>query len=108
MIWKPNLSKIVTAEQKAEAERASIKAAFESAIQGKLDDYARSKNYADGNALAGYVASTVPQWKAEAESFVAWRDAVWLYAYTELAKALDGQRNIPTIDEFLTELPTVT
>lgn len=106
-MWKPNLQRVITAEQKAAAEKSSIQAAFEGAIQTKIDAVAQSKNYADGTAFAGYVNSNVPQWKTEAQAFIAWRDAVWIYAYAELAKALAGQREIPTVDAFLTELPTV-
>lgn len=106
-IWKPSPSKIITAEQKAATERDSVKKAFESAIQAKIDDVAKAKNYADGTAFASYSTSTVPQWKTEAETFIAWRDAVWIYAYAELDKAMTGQREIPTIDAFLTELPAI-
>lgn len=80
---------------------------YASAIQAHIDDTARSKRFADGGMLAGYVNSTVPQWAQEAQTFVAWRDAVWIYAYTELEKVLTGQRPQPTVEEIVAELPEI-
>lgn len=79
--------------------------AFRLAIQSHIDAQAISRRYDNGNSLAGYVNSTVPQWAAEAIAFVAWRDAVWLYAHEEMDKVLDGARGQPTIEAFLAELP---
>jgi len=100
-------SQLITAEDKQDKERASLMARFETAIQGHIDTIAQSHRYRDGFALAGYVASTVPQYAAEATAFVAWRDAVWLYAYGELDKALNGQREIPSVEDFMEELPLI-
>ncbi|MBA2125065.1 hypothetical protein DLM45_02340 [Hyphomicrobium methylovorum] len=80
---------------------------YKDAVQAHIDAAARSRNYADGVSLASYVASTVPGWAAEAQAFVAWRDAVWFYAYSELAKVLTGQRAQPSIAEFISELPAI-
>lgn len=80
---------------------------YTSAIQSVIDAAARSRNYTDGVSLASYVASTVPGWAAEAQAFVAWRDAVWFYVYNELAKVLTGQRAQPSIAELISELPAI-
>ncbi|NGN45192.1 hypothetical protein G6N74_29500 [Mesorhizobium sp. CGMCC 1.15528] len=77
------------------------------AIQALIDSAARSRNYNDGTALAGYKDCTVPQWSTEAIAFTAWRDAVWVYAYGELDKVTDGERTQPTVDDFLAELPAI-
>lgn len=106
-MWTPDPAKIVTAEVKAEAAKAVTLATFQMAIQAHIDGMAKSRRYADGNSLAGYVTSTVVKWSAEAVAFVAWRDAVWVYSYAELDKALSGQRPIPTISDFTTELPAM-
>jgi hypothetical protein len=47
------------------------------------------------------------QWKSESLAFIAWRDAVWLYSFTELSKFQNGDRQLVSIDEFLTELPVM-
>ena len=77
------------------------------AIQTHIDATAQERQYDSGVSCATYVNSTNPQWAAEAAAFVAWRDAVWSYAFTELEKVLNEQRPQPTIDEFLSELPAM-
>lgn len=80
---------------------------YAAAIQAHIDAAAVSKQFNDGVTMASYAASTNLQWAAEAQAFVAWRDAVWAYAYAELEKVLTGQRPQPTIEAFLTELPAI-
>lgn len=80
---------------------------YEESIQNHIDAVAREKRYRHGDACATYVNSPTPQWAAEAQAFIAWRDAVWLYAYAELDKVMNGQREQPTIEEFLAELPEI-
>ena len=106
-MWTPDPSIIVTAEQKLAEQQAALKARFEAAIQAHIDTTAQEKNYADGFSCATYVNSTNEAWKAEAEAFVAWRDSVWLYAYTELAKVEAGTRELPAIEDFIAELPAL-
>ncbi|TPM39391.1 hypothetical protein FJ951_27175 [Mesorhizobium sp. B2-2-3] len=106
-MWTPDPSIISTAAQRAAEAQVTLLASFQTAIQSLVDQTARSRSYADGNALAGYVASTVPAWSAEATAFVAWRDAVWVYAYGELDKVKAGEREVPTVEAFLAELPVI-
>jgi len=80
---------------------------YKRAIQALIDATAREKKYDDGKSCATYVNSTVQQWAAEAAAFVAWRDAVWAYAFTELDKVLNEERPQPTVEEFLLELPAM-
>ena len=78
------------------------------AVQAAIDAAAKSRGYADGFALASYHASTVPAWAAEAQTFVAWRDAVWVYAYGVLGQVQAGQMQPPTISGLLGNLPPIT
>jgi len=107
MTWTVDHSKIITAEDKASAAAAATLRAFEDAIQAHVDATARERTFRDGVTLASYVASTNSQWAAEAQAFVAWRDAIWAYAYAELAEVQGGLRPQPSVEEFLTELPTI-
>lgn len=102
-----DLSKLVTAEAKAAAQTAATRTAFQAAIQAHVDQTAQSRSYGDGNSLAGYVNSTVQTWGAEAAAFVSWRDAVWLYAYSEMEKVMNGTRATPTVEAFIAELPAI-
>lgn len=81
---------------------------YADAIQAHVDAAARSRSYADAVSLASYVASTVPVWAAEAQAFVSWRDAVWMYAHTELGRVLAGERAQPTVSALVAELPAMT
>lgn len=80
---------------------------FAAAVQSHIDDAARSRGYNDSVSLASYVNSILPQWAAEASAFVAWRDAVWIYAHTELSKVQGGLREVPTVAELIEELPAI-
>lgn len=80
---------------------------YRRAIQSRIDETAQAKSYDSGNSLASYVASTNPHWAAEAHAFVGWRDAVWSYAYAELDKVMNGEREQPSVDEFVEELPVI-
>jgi len=81
---------------------------YEDAIQAHVDAAARSKLFRDGVTLASYVSSTNLQWAAEAQAFVAWRDAVWAYAYQELARVQGGERTQPSVAEIIAELPLIS
>lgn len=77
------------------------------AIQSHVDATAQARSYDSGITCASYLGSTNPAWAAEAAAFVAWRDAVWGYAYTELAKVESGARPQPSVAEIVVELPAI-
>ena len=81
---------------------------YTDAIQSMLDGAAQARRYTDGNTMSTYVNSTNEAWAAEAQAFVAWRDAIWAYAYEQLALVMSGQRDQPTVEELVAELPTAT
>lgn len=80
---------------------------YEAAIQSLVDATATERKFRDGVTMASYVNSTNPQWAAEAIAFVAWRDGVWAYAYSELDKVMTGQRSQPTVEAFLAEIEPI-
>ncbi len=80
---------------------------YRRAIQAHIDKTANQRGYDSGVTCASYVGSTTPAWGAEAQAFVAWRDAVWGHAYGELAKVEGGQREQPTVAEIVSELPAI-
>jgi hypothetical protein len=80
---------------------------YATAIQAHVDATAQSRGYGDSQGIATYATSTVPQWSAEAQTFIAWRDVVWLYAYQEMAKVKAGQRTKPAVSEIVAELPSI-
>lgn len=80
---------------------------YRHAIQSHVDAVARQRNYEGGVACASYANSTLPAWAGEAAAFIAWRDAVWVYVFTELAKVENSEREQPTIPALLAELPAI-
>ena len=79
-------------------------AAFRSAVQAHVDATAQSRDYDSGNSLASYTSSTVEAWRAEAEVFVAWRDAVWTFVIDRLAQVEAGEVSPPETAEALIAL----
>ena len=80
---------------------------FNQGLQEFIDSVAMQKQYETALHCATYATSTIAAWKLEAEQFIAWRDSVWTYSYTELAKFERGERQAVSFEEFLTELPTM-
>lgn len=74
-------------------------------IQAMIDAKASERQYDSGATLASYVNSTIEQWAIEAQAFVVWRDAVWLYALAELDKVQKGDSEQPSVADFLSRLP---
>ena len=107
-MWSPDPETIITAEQKAAEAQARLIEQFRVAIQTHVDETAKARNYDSGVSLASYTSSTNPVWASEAAAFVAWRDAVWAYAYAELDKVIAGEREAPTISDFIAELTPVS
>lgn len=91
--------------EEANAPRVPSLSEYQEAIQFHIDAKAREKGYESGFSCSTYANSTNPAWKSEAEAFIAWRDAVWIYAYGELAMVASGQRSAPSSMEFIGELP---
>lgn len=80
---------------------------YRSAISAHLDSVARERQYDSALTIVTYVASTNPLWAAEASAFIAWRDAVWTYAFAELEKVQNGDREAPSVSDFISELPAI-
>lgn len=80
---------------------------YRRAIQAHVDMTAQARNYDSGLTCASYVGSTNPEWAQEAAAFVAWRDAVWVYAFAELDKVQSDQRPQPSVAEIIAELPSM-
>ena len=91
------------ADLAAEA-RTAWRAQTEAAVETRIEAQARALGYSSAAQLASYAASTVPEWAAEARTFVAWRDAVWLEVHTQQNAPAPGAA-LPSIDAVLAALP---
>ena len=84
-----------------------LQAFFTQALQGYLDDFARTRNYDTMLSACTYATSTVPRFQKDGQYCVEMRDAVWAVGYALLEKVLSGERDIPTLDEVFAELPAL-
>ena len=114
-IWTANErfipdSKLSLAEAKADyfnlfVDAPGTQAALVKAVQDYMDATVQTRGY-DGIATAcTYATSTDETFRHEGQICVAWRDKVWRYCYDTLAKVLAGERDIPTAEELIAELP---
>lgn len=77
------------------------------ALSNYIDSIAQQQQYNDAVSCASYVNSTNATWKAQAETFIAWRDSVYTYVIAQETLMQNGSRSIPTFAEFQTELPVI-
>ena len=81
---------------------------FTSAVQSHLDSTAHSRNYDGILSACSYATSTNLTFSVEGKAAAAWRDAVWLYCYQQLALVKAGTRIIPaSTTAFIAELPKI-
>jgi hypothetical protein len=83
----------------------AVKLQFTDAVQVHLDAGAKALGYDGILSACSYATSTNLPFSVEGKSCLDWRDAVWLYCYTELAKVEAGTRPLPTVEEIISELP---
>lgn len=95
---------IRTAEERAAEALAALQAEITAAIDARVEAQARAMGYNSAANCAGYRDSTVPEWAAEAQAFIVWRDAVWQAAYAVQSQYRD-QGGVPQVDEVLAALP---
>lgn len=82
-------------------------AAFTNAIQQRLDDFARTRNYDNALSCASYATSTNSKFAAEGQYIVEARDATWAVGYQILDDVMSGKRPMPTWEEVEAELPAL-
>ncbi|MFA6213535.1 MAG: hypothetical protein WC714_29125 [Candidatus Obscuribacterales bacterium] len=82
---------------------------FTAAVQAHLDATARTRNYDGILSACSYATSTNLPFSVEGQACVAWRDAVWLYCYQQLALVQSGARAVPeSTAAFIAELPAIS
>ena len=87
---------------------AATKAAFRAAVQAHVDSTAQARQYDNGASCASYTTSAHEPWRDEALAFVAWRDAVWLAVFAQLAAVEAGEAEPPaSADALIAGLPVI-
>ena len=94
-------------EPVAEPTAEQIQLDFTRAIQKRLNDFAKTRNYDNILSACSYVTSTIPKFAAEAQYCVEVRDLTWNKCYEILAQVQTGARPMPTFEEVEAELPVL-
>ena len=98
-----DLNARIAAEDRAAVE--ALVAAVGTAVQAHLDAEARTRRYDGILSACTYATSTVPSFRVEGETCVAWRDAVWAKCHELLAEVQSGKRKPLTPAEVVALLP---
>lgn len=81
-----------------------LKQNYTQAIQMLMNTKAKEKGYDNIISACSYAGYDNP-FRAEGETYGVWRVQCWKYAYAQLALILDGGRAMPSVEEFIAELP---
>lgn len=85
-----------------------IKAALSDAVQGHMDAAAQAAGYDDIKSAVTYADEpSVSQFQTEGQQFRAWRSLCWAACYEVMAAVAAGERDVPTADELIAELPAL-
>lgn len=88
---------------------AEVQAQVVTAVQVRLDDFARTRNYDGILSVCTYATSAVPKFAAEGQAAVNLRDATWATLYGILAQVQAGTRAMPSsFADIETELPALS
>lgn len=79
----------------------------EKLLSDYIDTTAKSKGYDNTLSITSYVSSTNELWKAEAETFISWRDSVLAWAYSNFVDIQAGIKPIPTLEELKEAIPQI-
>jgi hypothetical protein len=82
-----------------------IKQEFNAGIQVYLDKVAKLKLYESSIHCTTYINSTNQLWAAEAQAYIAWRDAVWVMVYDLLSQYEQGEIELGTVADLINLLP---
>ncbi len=85
--------------------KAVARKTYDDATEQLLNERAGAWGYASMARATTYAQSTVPKFAAEAAALIAHRDEVWLAAFDILEAVETDQRPLPTLEEYLAELP---
>jgi hypothetical protein len=106
-MWTVKPEHYTSAEQKEAEAKAAQLAAYKCAFDNHLDAVAQSRQYDNRLTIAQYAVSTNPQWQAEAQAFIAWRDAALNYMFSRLAAFEAGSIEPPSVEDFIAGLPAI-
>lgn len=84
-----------------------IQAQLTAVVQDYMDSTVQTRGYDNIHTACSYVNSTDHIFAIEGQACLVWRDTVWRKCYNILAEVKAGTREIPTVEELITELPVL-
>lgn len=78
---------------------------YTDALKGLFNAKAKEKNYDDEISIVSYAQSSNEEWQLEAQQYIAWRDACWLYAIAIKTQIENDEISAPSVDDFINEAP---
>lgn len=77
-------------------------------VQNWMDNIVQERNYDNVHTCVGtYLYSPIEKFRLEAEAVRDWVSYVWAKCYEMLAQVEAGERDIPTLEEVISELPVL-
>lgn len=76
-------------------------------VQNYMDEVAMTRGYDGILSACSYIDTGVERFDIEGEQARKWRSQVWAYCYAYLDEVLAGNREIPTLDALIQELPKI-
>lgn len=77
-------------------------------VQNWMDNIVQERNYDNVHTCVGtYLYSPIEKFRLEAEVVRDWVSYVWAKCYEILAQVEAGERDIPTLEEVIAELPVL-
>jgi len=101
-----DLTKLVTAAEKATAAASALEAQYSNAVLALLDAKAAERQYDSINTAISYRDDPNAEFAAEGTALFDWRSAVWTYATAQLDAVKAGTRAQPTVADFVSEIGT--
>lgn len=85
---------------------AEIQKYLTDGVQNWMDNIVQERNYDNVHTCVGtYLYSPIEKFRLEAEAVKDWVSYVWAKCYEMLAQVEAGERDIPTLEEVISELP---
>ena len=81
---------------------------YDEGLQSHLDTTAKSYGYDNINTAISYAEEpSVPKFQIEGKAFRAWRSLFWAKVNEIKNEVLDGERDIPSIEEIISVSPVL-
>lgn len=97
---------IFEAPEKPPETAEEIQKRLTDGVQNWMDSKVQERNYDNVHTCVGtYLYSPIEKFRLEAEAVRDWVSYVWAKCYEILAQVEAGERDIPTLEEVIAELP---